>query len=468
MRPRTHSLQSVVFVVRNALVGFGLLLASAEVAAEDDASRHESSAQPLTATVSALSTGPTVSTKRAPRSGATLVHTLADGETLWDVARSYGVAPEQVLQHNGLSEADVRKLRPGRTLKIVGAIRTPGKHLGQTRTGGAQSSGVHRVARGETVWDLARRFNVSVAQIMAANHLSAEAIEKLREGQELRLPGVQTDRGGRPTHKPRTERQKRADVAAQRLGLGSLTAAGKLLHGQVEARWISAAGSGPGLAGTLRWPVAQGWFVRGFGSGEGGYHKAMDIMGKTGWNVRAAADGIVGYSGNAVSGFGNMIMVVHAGGWVTLYGHNSVNYVSAGERVHRGDVLAEVGSTGRSTGPHVHFELIYQGQNCDPAPLFRPGVRHRNGKFSKLQYSSWLKANQRPKAVQCAIRQKHPRPVLSEDPVRDAQHVDDRDLFTPTSDEDFSKLMRELSGPDEPYNPDDAQQDQGDQDGEGR
>jgi hypothetical protein len=105
----------------------------------------------------------------------------------------------------------------------------------------------------------------------------------------------------------------------------------------------------------------------------------------------------------------------------------------------------------------VHFELIYQGQNCDPAPLFRPGVRHQNGKFSKLQYSSWLKASQRPKAVQCAVRQKHPRPVLGEDPVRDAQHVDDRDLFTPTSDEDFSKLLRELSGPDEPDIPGDAQ-----------
>jgi murein DD-endopeptidase MepM/ murein hydrolase activator NlpD len=444
--------------VRHALVGFGLLLASAAsapTAAEDDTRHHESTA-PLT------SSEP-IASASAPRGGSSRVHTLAEGETLWDVARSYGVSPEQVLQQNGLSDADVRKLRPGRTLKIVGAIRTPAKNLGQARSGGSRAAGVagvagvHYVARGETVWDLARRFNVSVAQIMAANHLSADAIEKLREGQALRLPGVQVDRGGRPARKPKTERQKRADGVAQQLGLGSLMAAGKLLHGQVEARWISAAGGGTGLAGTLRWPVSQGWFVRGFGSGEGGYHKAMDIMGKTGWNVRAAADGIVGYSGNAVSGFGNMVMVVHTGGWVTLYGHNSVNYVSAGERVHRGDVLAEVGSTGRSTGPHVHFELIYQGQNCDPAPLFRPGVRHQNGKFSKLQYSSWLKASQRPKAVQCAVRQKHPRPVLGEDPVRDAQHVDDRDLFTPTSDEDFSKLLRELSGPDEPDIPGDAQ-----------
>jgi murein DD-endopeptidase MepM/ murein hydrolase activator NlpD len=101
-------------------------------------------------------------------------------------------------------------------------------------------------------------------------------------------------------------------------------------------------------------------------------------------------------------------MVVHPGGWVTLYAHNSVNFVSAGQRVSAGSVLAEVGSTGRSQGPHVHFELIYDGKNCDPAPLFRPGVRHRSGKYSSLPYTSWRTPGQKPKQIQCAKRQKHP------------------------------------------------------------
>lgn len=380
------------------------------------------------------------------------VHTLGDGETLWDVARAYGLSTEQIMAQNGLTPASVRTLRAGLALKVAGGVRhTPVAAAGSTsqpKTRGA--SGVHVVERGESVWDLARKFNVSVAALMSANHLNSQSADKLREGQTLVLPGVSVDRGGAKPHKQvKSERARRADGVAQRLGLGSLIAAGKLLHGRVEARWSAAAGGGKTLPGTLRWPVAQGWFVRGFGSGEGGYHKAMDIMGKTGWNVRAAAGGIVGYSGNAVSGFGNMIMVVHPGGWVTLYAHNSVNFVSAGETVKQGDVLAEVGSTGRSTGPHVHFELIYEGQNCDPAPLFRPGVRHLSGKFSRLDYTKWLNAGARPKNVQCAIRQKHPRPVLDENPVRDAQHVNDRDLFTPTSDEDFAKLLDDLSGPGE-------------------
>jgi len=387
-------------------------------------------------------------------------HTLRDGESLWDVARAYGLSTDEIMRQNNLSPERVRSLRPGLSLRLTGVKRIPeeGEELRPRTTSSApraasaagaagRTGATHVLAPGETLWDIAKKYGMSVAALMAANGLTEASVQKLREGRELFLAAVQ----GRPdTSAPKTkpERQRRADEGARKLGLGSLVTAGKLLHGRPEARWVAAAGGGKGLGGTLRWPVAQGWFVRGFGSGQGGYHKAMDIMGKTGWNVRAAAGGIVGYSGNAVPGFGNMVMLVHPGGWVTLYAHNSVNFVHAGQRVQRGDVLAQVGSTGRSTGPHVHFELIYNGQNCDPAPLFRPGVRHRNGKFSKLQYTSWLKPEQRPKNVQCAVRQKHPPSVLSEDPLRDAQHVDDRDLFTPTSDADFSKLMHELSGPD--------------------
>ena len=458
-----------------------------------------------------------------PPPPAPVAHTLANGETLWDIARSYGVSVENILAQNGLSAADVRKLRPGRTLTISGAtlpgkgarsarpdpaklpvltdgtyhflrageslwtlsrlyevpldslltrngfsedihgqlqinqpIVIPGQHESRSSQAealaaraaparpAAGSGSTHTISKGETVWDIARIYGVSAAELMAANSLSSDAVQNLREGQTLFLPGVQDDGRGRVS-RPRPPRDASAHVTASKLGLGSLAAAGKLLHGRVDPRWVAAAGGGNGLSGTLRWPVAQGWFVRGFGSGQGGYHKAMDIMGKVGWNVRAAAPGIVGYSGDKVPGFGNMVMLVHPGGWVTLYAHNSVNFVRAGQRVQKGSVLAEVGSTGRSTGPHVHFELIYDGKNCDPAPLFRPGVRHRSGKVSKLEYTSWLKPNQRPKSVQCAVRQKHPKPVTAEDPSQEAQHVEEKDLRDALSDEAFSDLVRELA-----------------------
>jgi hypothetical protein len=113
-----------------------------------------------------------------------------------------------------------------------------------------------------------------------------------------------------------------------------------------------------------------------------------------------------------------MIMVVHPGGWVTLYAHNSVNFVSAGQTVERGDILAEVGSTGRSMGPHVHFELIQGNNNCDPASLLRPGVRRRDGKLQRVERATWTQPERRPKLVRCAKRQKHPiaLSVENEDP----------------------------------------------------
>jgi murein DD-endopeptidase MepM/ murein hydrolase activator NlpD len=266
-----------------------------------------------------------------------------------------------------------------------------------------------RIGRGETVWDLARRYNVSVAEIMAANQLNAQAVQQLTAGSSLVMPGVwQAAATMAPPERALSPMQERAMRLARRLGLGNRTAAQQLLHGRVQRRWISAAGGrGNQLPGTLRWPVTNGRLSRGYGSGQGGYHRALDIVADIGWNVRAAAPGIVGYSGRELTGFGNVVLVVHPGGWVTLYGHNSVNFVVAGQRVRAGAILAEVGSTGRSTGPHVHFELIYDGENCDPAALLRPGVRHRS-RLARIERATWTEPRNPPASVRCAVRVRHP------------------------------------------------------------
>jgi murein DD-endopeptidase MepM/ murein hydrolase activator NlpD len=180
-----------------------------------------------------------------------------------------------------------------------------------------------------------------------------------------------------------------------------------LLAGRVEPRWLSAVGTTQ-IPSLLKFPVARGWFVRGFGSGAGAYHQAMDIGGNIGWNVRAAAPGLVGYAGDEVNGYGNLILVIHAGGFITAYGHNSKNRVIAGQRIERGEVVAELGSTGRSKGPHVHFELLHRGNNCDPAPLFRPDVRRKNGKVVPVPRAVWKTPNKRPKAIRCFPRKHHP------------------------------------------------------------
>ncbi|NMC72220.1 MAG: LysM peptidoglycan-binding domain-containing protein [Myxococcales bacterium] len=331
-------------------------------------------------------------------------HFLAPGETLWDVARRYGKTVDELVARNGFTDDDIRALAVGRPV-IVPGITDDQVRPAEPST---RSGLVHVVGRGETIWDLARAFQVGVGQIMAANGLSADDARALREGAELFIPGVAQDRRGR-VRRETSGAERSATALARRLGLGTAQCARDLLNGRARRSWVEAAGETDKLPGTLRWPVSNGWYVRGWGSGEGGYHLATDIMGEMGWNVRAAAPGIVAYSGHEVRGYGNLVIVIHPGGWVTAYAHNSVNFVVAGQRVPAGGILAELGSTGISRGPHVHFEFIFRGQLCDPESLFRPGVRHRSGKIEPLHYVTWTDPDDRPASIRCAARRHHPR-----------------------------------------------------------
>jgi murein DD-endopeptidase MepM/ murein hydrolase activator NlpD len=336
-------------------------------------------------------------------------HELAPGQTLWDLARLYEVEIDAIMTRNSLDDESVRLLRPGRSLVIPGATRRQVERVNRNRAAPpSPARGFrHSVTRGETIWDLAGAFGVTVGEIMAANGLDEDGVRNLREGAQLYIPGVARDRGGR-VRRQLTRAQRRAVTLARQLGLGTRAVAQALLRGRVEPRWARAAGRGDRTPGHLRWPVSQGWFVRGFGSGEGGYHLAVDIMGRIGWNVRASAPGIVAYSGDEVPGYGNMVMIVHPGGWVTMYAHNSANSVVAGQRVVRGAIIGEVGSTGISRGPHVHFEFMHDGRNCDPAALFRPGIRHRDGHLTPMPRAEWVRASDRPEQVRCLPRRRHP------------------------------------------------------------
>lgn len=328
-------------------------------------------------------------------------HVVAEGETLWDIARSYDMGVDDILTRNQLDDEAAGRIHPGQALIIPG-VTAAQIHHAEAATPAARGFR-HTVAHGETIWDLARSFRVSVAELMAQNRLSPDAASSLREGERLYIPGARPS--GERASRPRLNaHQRQAQVLARRLGLGTSRAGHKLLGGRPEPRWVRAAGGRPNrFVGTLRWPVTHGRFVRGYGSGEGGYHLGMDIAGSIGWNVRAAAPGVVGYAGDGIRGYGNVVILIHPGGWVTMYAHNSMIYVVAGERVPAGAVLAELGSTGISRGPHVHFEFMYNGQNCDPATLFRPGVRHMRS-LAHIERQTWTGPDARPESLRCHHR----------------------------------------------------------------
>jgi murein DD-endopeptidase MepM/ murein hydrolase activator NlpD len=118
-------------------------------------------------------------------------------------------------------------------------------------------------------------------------------------------------------------------------------------------------------------PVSSGFISSYFGeredpfSGEEAYHKGVDFAGTAGANVMAVAAGVVTWSGNR-TGYGNLVEINHGDGYVTRYAHNQKTLVTVGQTVKRGDPIALMGSSGRSTGPHVHFEVIRNGRQVDP------------------------------------------------------------------------------------------------------
>ncbi|MDE2090583.1 MAG: M23 family metallopeptidase [Gammaproteobacteria bacterium] len=119
-------------------------------------------------------------------------------------------------------------------------------------------------------------------------------------------------------------------------------------------------------------PVNEGYMSSPFGmridpfTGELSFHPGIDFAGPEGEPVEAVAAGVVTWAGDR-SGYGNMVEIDHGNGYSTIYGHSEKILVQVGEIVKKGQEIALLGSTGRSTGPHVHFEVLYNGKPVDPA-----------------------------------------------------------------------------------------------------
>jgi murein DD-endopeptidase MepM/ murein hydrolase activator NlpD len=119
-------------------------------------------------------------------------------------------------------------------------------------------------------------------------------------------------------------------------------------------------------------PVKNGWVSSGYGkrtdpfTGKKEFHKGVDLAGKEGSRVLSVGDGIVTWVGKR-TGYGNLVEITHGNGYVTRYGHNKKLLVAVGDSVKKGQQVAVLGSTGRSTGPHVHFEVVHNGQQVNPS-----------------------------------------------------------------------------------------------------
>jgi murein DD-endopeptidase MepM/ murein hydrolase activator NlpD len=193
--------------------------------------------------------------------------------------------------------------------------------------------------------------------------------------------------GPRRVPKPRGE----PAALARRLGLGVRTTCSLLLFHPPRDSWIEAARSA-GAAATWLYPVEQSRLLRGLGdptaalkrrtaqlkhkqkagSHQRHAHEGLDIGAREGAPIRAAQNGLVVYSDNGLTGYGNALLVVHKDGSIALYGHCRATYVFAGQQVERGQIIGEVGHTGYARGAHLHFEYRVRGEARDPTALFAP------------------------------------------------------------------------------------------------
>jgi len=118
-------------------------------------------------------------------------------------------------------------------------------------------------------------------------------------------------------------------------------------------------------------PIKRGWISSYYGmrtnpfTGKLQFHKGMDFAAKSGSDVLAVAGGVVTWSSKRY-GYGNLVEVNHGNGYITRYGHNDKNLVEVGDTVKKGQLISLMGSTGRSTGPHVHFEVLKNGRQINP------------------------------------------------------------------------------------------------------
>lgn len=162
---------------------------------------------------------------------------------------------------------------------------------------------------------------------------------------------------------------------ALRLGLGQRATALLLMHDRPLTEWTDAVAHLES-DGSLTFPIANGHLGRGFGRTRTGSlshrpHWGVDIGAPEGSPILAAREGLVVYADNGLTGYGNVVMLLHFEGFTTFYAHCRRLTVFAGQRVERGQQIAEVGQTGFAQAPHLHFEWRQRGWARDPVPQFR-------------------------------------------------------------------------------------------------
>ncbi len=264
-----------------------------------------------------------------------LTYTVEQGDSVFGIAETFDLKPETILWGNSAELGDnPHALVPDQELSILPVNGT-----------------YHKWREGENLQKVADFYGVDPKAIIEwpGNNFDIYSFDienpEIEPGTMLIVPGgtrEMIDYGP-----PRIPRDNPA--IARTYGPGHC---GSIMEGAVGI-------------GTFIWPTTERW-ISGYDYNPGANHAAIDIAGDTGNPIWAVDNGVIVYAGWSNYGYGNLVVIDHGNGWQSLYAHLSAIGVGCGQSVYQGTPIGSVGSTGRSTGSHLHFELIYLAQRVNP------------------------------------------------------------------------------------------------------
>lgn len=279
-------------------------------------------------------------------SGGTYV--VRSGDTVYRIARMHNVPIRSLI--------DANRLSPPYAIVTGQRLVIPAGRF-------------HVVERGETVYSISRRYGVDQSSLTSLNRIPAPY--RINVGQKLQLPS----RGSRDVQVADATPRTRPDSASSSYSRADTVGVPLARPGTPEiARPVQVATvqkkpplpPTPATSGAFIWP-AKGKILSTFGSKGGGLNNdGINIAVAEGASVRAAQTGVVAYAGNELKGYGNLLLVRHANGWITAYAHNSKLLVKRGDTVTKGQTISYAGRTGSVTSPQVHFEVRKGSKAIDP------------------------------------------------------------------------------------------------------
>lgn len=264
--------------------------------------------------------------KTLQRSGADGMYSVLSGDTLWLISKHYNVSMRDLIEMNGLRSPYM--LNVGQRLFIP-------------------SPRTYKVREDDNLYRVSRMFSVDMYKLAKANNLGKPYV--IKQGDVLNIP---------TSYRDQSSQTKVAAVVDSRDASGmQIPKAKPAKSGGKQAKMAKAVRKVPKRSSSkFMWPV-QGNIVSSYGPKSGGLRNdGINIKASRGANVVAADNGVVVYTGQALEGFGNLILIKHSDRWVTAYAHLGDVTVKKGDVVSRGRLIGHVGTTGSVATPQLHFE----------------------------------------------------------------------------------------------------------------